>query len=153
MRIQGKQVRFQRKVANLSKRNRNPDKVIKSLIQEKRQTESGKVEQSEFIVHSTSWRYEQKGKVMLTYVAYSDELEFRRGKTKQIPPSKLRVITKKEAGAPFTNGVGKASCRACHATYCVSDSNRCGGRLRRSADTQNEEGVRKVMGEPGRRSV
>jgi len=96
VRIQGKQVRFQRKMANLTQRSRNPDKVIESLIQEKRQTETGEVEQRGFIVHSTSWRYEPKGKVLLTYVAYSDELEFKRGKTKQIPLSKLRTLTKKK---------------------------------------------------------
>ena len=96
VRIMGKQVRFQRKMGNLSKRGSDPNKVIEKLLQEKRQTESGEVEQREFIVHSTSWRYEPKGKVVLTYVAYSDELDYTRGKTKQIPVSKMRIITKKK---------------------------------------------------------
>jgi hypothetical protein len=32
--------------------------------------------------------------VILTYVAYSDELEFKRGKVKSIPIKKLKTITK-----------------------------------------------------------
>jgi hypothetical protein len=76
VRIIGDKVRYQRKEANLSKKGGDPAGIIQSLIQEKRRASSGKVEKKEFIVHSTSWRYARPGKVMLTYVAYSDELEF-----------------------------------------------------------------------------
>lgn len=95
VRILGKSVRYQRKQANLNGKGGNPDAMIRSLIQEKRHTESGNVEEKEFVVHSTSWRYQQPGKVLLTYIAYSDELEFPKGKTQNIPLKKLRTITKK----------------------------------------------------------
>lgn len=93
VRIIRKNVHYQRKQANLSKRGQKPDAMIRSLIQEKRRAESGKVEEQEFVVHSTSWRYEQ-GKVILTYIAYSDELDFSKGKTKTIAMKKLRDITR-----------------------------------------------------------
>ena len=95
LRIMGKNVCYQRKQANLSKKGGDPDRLIQSLIQEKRHVSSGKVEEKEFIVHSTSWRYTRPGKVMLTYVAYSDELEFKRGKVPSLPLRKLRTITEK----------------------------------------------------------
>jgi hypothetical protein len=94
VRIMGKSVRYQRKQANLSRKGGNPDTMIRSLIQEKRKTDSGKIEEQEFVVHSTSWRYEQPGKIMLTYIAYSDELDFSKGKAQNIPLKKLRTITK-----------------------------------------------------------
>ena len=95
MRIVGKNVRYQRKVADLGKRGGDPDAIIRSLIHEKRRADSGKVEAQEFIVHSTSWRYEQGGKIMLTYAAYSDELEFKTGTYKSLSLKKLRMIQKK----------------------------------------------------------
>lgn len=95
LRVVEKSVRYQRKQADLSRRDGDPDQVIRSLIQEKRRASSGRVEEKEFIVHSTSWRYAKPNRVILTYVAYSDELAFEKGKAKSIPLRSLRVITKK----------------------------------------------------------
>lgn len=94
VRVQGKSLFYQRKVANLSWKEGDPNHRIRSFIQEKRRAESGEVEEQEFLVHSTSWRYEQPDKVLLTYVAYSDELEFGRGKVKRLPLTKLKTINK-----------------------------------------------------------
>ena len=95
LRVVEKSVRYQRKQADLSRRGGDPDQVIRSLIQEKRRASSGRVAEKEFIVHSTSWRYAKPNRVILTYVAYSDELAFEKGKAKSIPLRSLRVITKK----------------------------------------------------------
>jgi hypothetical protein len=94
IRIVGKNVRYQRKVANLSRRGGDPDARIRSLIHEKRRTDSGEIEEQEFVVHSTSWRYEQPGKILLTYAAYSDELEFKPGTFKSLSLKRLRTIQK-----------------------------------------------------------
>ena len=103
LRVVGKSVRYQRKQADLSRRGGDPDRVIRSLIHEKRRASSGRVEEKEFIVHSTSWRYSKPNRVILTYIAYSDELEFKKGKAnnkannqaKTLPLKSLRTITKK----------------------------------------------------------
>lgn len=95
VRVMGKSVRYQRKLANLSRKGGDPDGTIRSLIQEKRHSESGNVDQKEFIVHSTSWRYAKPDRVLLTYVAYSDELEFEKGKIRNVPLKQLRTISKK----------------------------------------------------------
>lgn len=93
MRIVGKSIHYQRKVADLTRRGGDPDAMIQSLLREKRRAEAGEVEEQEFIVHSTSWRYE-RGRVLLTYAAYSDELEFRKGSYKSLPLKRLRTIQK-----------------------------------------------------------
>ena len=95
LRVVGKSVRYQRRQADLSQRGGDPDRVIRSFIHEKRSTSSGKVEEKEFIVHSTSWRYAKPNRVILTYIAYSDELDFKKGKAKSLPLRSLRTITKK----------------------------------------------------------
>ena len=95
LRIVGDKVRYQRKQANLSRKGGDPNRKIQSLIQEKRSNSTGKVEEKEFVVHSTSWRYTKPDKIMLTYVAYSDELEFEKGKFHSLPLKKLKTITKK----------------------------------------------------------
>jgi hypothetical protein len=69
--------------------------MIRSIIHEKRRTDKGDVEEKEFIVHSTSWRYEQPGKIVLTYVAYSDELNFKKGKFHTLSLQHLKTITKR----------------------------------------------------------
>lgn len=95
LRISGRSVLYQRKQVNLTQKGGDPDKTIRSLIQEKRQASGGKVEEKEFIVHSTSWRYAKPDRVILTYIAYSDELEFENRKPKRLPLKSLRVISKK----------------------------------------------------------
>lgn len=91
LRIMENTVSYQRKLVNLSKRGGDPDALIQSLIQNKLQTSVGKV-QKEFAVHSTSWRYASPGKIVLTYIAYSDELEFGRGTVKKLTLKELRKI-------------------------------------------------------------
>ena len=95
LRIMGERVRYQRKQVNLSKKGGDPNHTIQSLIQEKGKDSAGKVEEKEFVVHSTSWRYTKPDKIMLTYVAYSDELEFKKGNFHSLPLKKLKTITKK----------------------------------------------------------
>jgi hypothetical protein len=94
VRIVGKSVRYQRKQANLSGKGSDPDRVIQSLIQGKRRASSGRVERQEFVVHSTSWRYARPDRILLTYVAYSDELEFERGKFRRLALKNLRKDAK-----------------------------------------------------------
>lgn len=95
LRIMGERVRYERKQTNLSKKGGDPNHMIQSLLQEKHKDSAGKVEEREFVVHSTSWRYAKPDKILLTYVAYSDELEFKKGNFHSLLLKKLKTITKK----------------------------------------------------------
>ncbi|RPJ29497.1 MAG: hypothetical protein EHM33_00580 [Chloroflexi bacterium] len=94
LRIVGANVRYQRKETNLSRKGGDPDRMIWSLIQEKRRDSAGEAEDQEFLIHSTSWRHEKPDKVVLTYIAYSDELKFEKGKAHNLSLKKLRTLTK-----------------------------------------------------------
>ena len=97
LRIVDDRVRYQRKQANLSQKGGDPDAMIQSLIMMKRDDaeDSSKIEKEEFVVHSTSWRYKHPNKIILTYVAYSDELELEKGKARSLPLKTLKKLTKK----------------------------------------------------------
>jgi len=101
VRIIEDRVHYQRKQANLSKKGSDPNRLIQSLIMEKRDNAkgSGEIQKEEFVVHSTSWRYMQPNKIVLTYVAYSDELEFEKGKAHSLPLKNLRRLTRKSQRA------------------------------------------------------
>ena len=92
MRVMDDQVRYRRKQVNLSELGEDPDRIIQSLIQQRYQNSSGKVE-DEFVIHSTSWRYTPPGGIIFTYVAYSDELEFDQDEAQNLALKELRAVT------------------------------------------------------------
>jgi hypothetical protein len=100
VRIMGQNVRYQQKETNLSRKGSDPDKLIWSLIRQEHRAPDKEAEEHEFIVHSTSWRYEKPGKVILTYVAYSDELKFEKGKARGFSLKKLKTIVQKSQHPP-----------------------------------------------------
>lgn len=71
---------YHRKQIDLHSKSSDPS----ALIRQNRQ--------KDFVVHSTSWRYIQPGKIMLTYIAYSDEIEFGKGKIEKLPLKQLKKI-------------------------------------------------------------
>jgi hypothetical protein len=93
LRIVGQRVRYHRKRLNLSRKRSDPDKLIWSHIRHNRGDIDA--EEHEFIVHSTSWRYERPGKTILTYIAYSDELTFKKAKARSISLKNLHTVTKR----------------------------------------------------------
>ena len=93
LRIIGTRVRYERKKVNLSRKGSDPDKLIWSHIRQKRSDDAE--EEQEFVVHSTSWRYERPGKILLTYIAYPDDLTFKTGKSKSLALKHLQSVSKK----------------------------------------------------------
>lgn len=91
LRIIDDTVCYQRKHVHLDHKGGEPDALIHSLIQHKMDISAGEANEA-FVVHSTSWRYTPPGKVMLTYIAYSDELEFSRGTVKKLTLKELGKI-------------------------------------------------------------
>lgn len=87
-------MRYRRQVADLHRKDGDPDARVQSIIHQKYRRQAEDIKEHEFIVHSTSWRYSKPNKIMLTYAAYSDALEFDQGKYKSLPLVRLRMITK-----------------------------------------------------------
>ncbi len=91
MRIMGDKLCYQRRQVDLSRKGMDPDVIAQSLIQHQLHTSNGGVLQ-ECVVHSTSWRYAVPGKIILTYVCYSDKMEFGRGILNTITIKQLQKI-------------------------------------------------------------
>jgi hypothetical protein len=89
LRIIDDKVCYRRKRISLDNKKEDPDVLIQSLMQYTLHTSAGSVKK-EFVIHSTSWRYTPPGKVMLTYIAYSDEYDFSRVKMQTLPIKELR---------------------------------------------------------------
>ena len=105
LQMMGKRVHYQRKEINMSRKGSDPDELIWSHIRQEHC--DGPENEQEFIVHSTSWRYERPGKIILTYVAYSDELTFEKGKAKSLSLKNLRTIVKKSTKPRSPAGLEK----------------------------------------------
>lgn len=80
LRLIGNTVWYRRKQIDLGSKSTDPTALIQ---------QNG---QANFVVHSTSWQYMRPGKVMLTYIVYSDELEFGKGKVEKLPLKQLKRI-------------------------------------------------------------
>ena len=93
-------VRYQRKEVNVSRKGSDPDRVIWSLIRQNQHGASEEAEEHQFVIHSTSWRYERPRKVVLTYIAYSDELTFEKGNWKSLSLKQLGQVNKKSRKPP-----------------------------------------------------
>ena len=91
MRILNAEVSHRRKQVSLSEMGQDPEHIIHSLIKQKYHTSAGEIE-AEFIIHSTSWRYMPPDQVILTYIVYSDELEFEQEDVRKLPLEELRTV-------------------------------------------------------------
>jgi hypothetical protein len=100
LRIVRNKLCYRRKQMDLSNRRGDPDSLIRSVVQQTVQTTKGVV-QNEFVMHSTSWRYVRPGRVVLTYIAYSDHLEFRIDRVRTLTLKQLKDI-KIASGRPRT---------------------------------------------------
>ena len=92
MRITNAEVSYRRKQISLSEVGQDPEHIIHSLIMRKYHTSAREIE-AEFIIHSTSWRYSPPDQVILTYVAYSDELDFAQEEIRNLPLEELRTVS------------------------------------------------------------
>lgn len=76
----GKTIRYVRRITGLSNRTRDPDAVAREL--------AGGIA-TPAVLHSTSWRWEKDGTIVLTYLAYCEDAEFRGVEPVQMPWSRL----------------------------------------------------------------
>jgi len=73
--------------------NSNPDDLVFNLLNDE-SNGIPKIANDSFVIHSTSWRYETD-KIILTYIVYSDEIDFSKHQSKEFLASDF-VIAKGE---------------------------------------------------------
>jgi hypothetical protein len=70
-------IRYSRMVVDISDDASNPDAIVQELVNHPLD-DMPKLNGSRYISHSTSWRYEYDGSIYLTYMVYSDNVDFQR---------------------------------------------------------------------------
>jgi hypothetical protein len=76
----GEAIRYVRRITQLSNGSADPDAVARGLT-------SGIAKPT--ILHSTSWRWEKDGTIILTYLAYCEDAEFKGAEPVQLPWDQL----------------------------------------------------------------
>lgn len=83
---------YHKEEVDISKANINPDIVINDVIKDELH-KTPQIINDEFIIHSTSWRYDEPDTIILTYLVYSDYLDFTGFETKSLPLSETQVVS------------------------------------------------------------
>ncbi|MEI7554469.1 hypothetical protein [Candidatus Chlorohelix sp.] len=76
----------------------NPDKLVFDAFS--RNFPDQTTSHEKLLIHSTSWRHEEPGKFILTYLVYSDELNLSSGDTQLIPLTELRIVRGSDSRTP-----------------------------------------------------
>jgi hypothetical protein len=83
-------VSYWKNTIDISGARTNPDDIVLQILENKLK-ESPEILKEDYIVHSTSWRYEERDSIVLTYLIYSDFMDFGNNKIKNMPFSNLRL--------------------------------------------------------------
>ena len=87
--IYKEEIVFVRKLVDISKKSDNPDLYVDSLVE--KLSEKFSIDKERCVIHSTSWRCAHCDLVSLTYLVYSDFLDFGKHKTNSIPITDLSL--------------------------------------------------------------
>jgi hypothetical protein len=71
----GESIAYTKKNVDITGNIRDPDEIVNEIIQNPLD-EMPMVRNDAYIVHSTSWRYESDGSLVLTYMVYSEHVIF-----------------------------------------------------------------------------
>ncbi|MCC7304462.1 hypothetical protein IT418_03575 [bacterium] len=89
IKLVGEEVSYQKTITDISSTSLDPTIAINEAIS--KTFLGGNVPiQDHYIVHSTSWRFDE-GTVILTYIVYSEKFQFPHKDTNVLPLSNLRI--------------------------------------------------------------
>jgi hypothetical protein len=87
--IIGGKIAYSKKLTRITHEDANPDKLVYDTLN---QTFPHLIASpNDLLIHSTSWRFEQPGKMIVTYLVYSEELSFASHETGLLPLESLQV--------------------------------------------------------------
>lgn len=87
--LTGEYIRYFREELDISGKSDNPDLYVDEMVEKISQRYH--VDRDRCIIHSTSWRCAQCDLISLTYIVYSDFLDFGDKPTKSIPVAELSL--------------------------------------------------------------
>ena len=87
--LQNQEIHYFREELDISGKSDNPDMYVDEMVE--KISERYRVDRDRCIIHSTSWRCAQCDLISLTYIVYSDFLDFGDKPTKVIPVAELSL--------------------------------------------------------------
>ena len=97
-RITGGEIIYIKKVVDISTEESNPDNIVQRALNYN--PIPGISDISELLIHSTSWRYENSGRLVLTYLVYSEKLNVTQANIEIIPLENLKVALSGNSKTP-----------------------------------------------------
>jgi hypothetical protein len=99
-------LRYFRHVVPITHLENNPDDIVYDLIKNDL-NETPRMISESFIIHSTSWRYESSGEVYLTYLAYSDQIDFEKVDYHDLPFQDLELAHGRNIQKPRPSSINE----------------------------------------------
>jgi len=96
------QVVYHRVEIDITQQTENPDELVLLAVQK---YSSQIIGRQRLISHSTSWRYVEGGKTIITYIVYSDDFEFTPSTCSLIDFSSLKILDSGDAAKPAPNNI------------------------------------------------
>lgn len=90
VKIENNSLLYCRNIIHIDDVDTDPDGLIVEMI-DGNNSNVPKILKNEYIIHSTSWRYEQIGKIVLTYLIYSDFIDFKNIEVKVVEFNDLSI--------------------------------------------------------------
>lgn len=92
-------IQYAKKRVDITDINRDPDDIVNEVIKGT-SDRSPIVRHDRCIVHSTSWRYEGQEGIVLTYLVYSDYVNFQEGEPKLLCLKDMRIAQSRSPVKP-----------------------------------------------------
>lgn len=99
IKIADERVLFTKHNLDLTKKNSDPDNIVIELTKDEYH-ETPRIISNDFIIHSTSWRYEFDNSLVITYLVYSDHIDFSHHRVKEIPIRNLQLAKSADPKRP-----------------------------------------------------
>lgn len=96
------QVAYRREEIDITQQTENPDELVLLAVQK---YSSQIISRQRLISHSTSWRYVEGGKTIITYIVYSDDFEFSSSTYLKLDFSSLKIIDSGDTAKPAPNNI------------------------------------------------
>ncbi len=93
---------FHRTELDISQQSDNPDELVLLAVQK---FSPQIINRQRLISHSTSWRYVEGGKTIITYVVYSDDFVFDEKEISNLDFSAIKIIESGDASKPSPNNI------------------------------------------------
>lgn len=85
---------YKQVLLDITNKTENPDDLVLLVVQK---YSADIIERNRVISHSTSWRYQEGGSTIITYIVYSDDFDFSNSDSNELELDHIKII---ESGDP-----------------------------------------------------